>query len=265
MNDNIYFNDTIQRWCKKCSVCGNEQSYSNKNNALGAFKINSKCKKCYGCFKGSHLSNETKKKLSIQKIGNKNPMFGKHHSEEHKKYLSDINKGSKNGFYGKHLTEEQKNKSREINKGKSPPNKGKPMSQKQKDKIRKSVLLKLASSEGYEIRLKLRHGALKRLEKLKIPSCEDEGAKEYFQWLNMYYGFNFKPKIFKEIGYVADGYDENHHIWIEFDTLYHNSPYQQEKDRIRQENIIKYFNSKKNPLNNFVRVSVNKNKILCYG
>ena len=264
MNNNIYFNDIIKRWCKKCPICGDEQSYSEKNTSIKSLKKNIKCKKCNGNCKGGHLSNKTKEKLSLQKLGLKNPMFGKKHSNEFKKYLSDINKGSKNGFYGKHLTEKQKDILRKINKGKSPPNKGIAMSQEQKDKLRIIILSKLKGKNGDKIKANLRKGALKRLEKLKISSCEDEGAKEYFQWLNMYYGYNFKPKTFTEIGYVADGYDKNNHIWIEYDTPYHKLPSQKEKDYIRQQNIIKYFQSKNNPLNDFIRISVDKNKILCY-
>lgn len=58
--------------------------------------------------KGKNLSDEHKNKLSVSKIGGKNPMYGKKHSDEHRVYLSEINSGEKNGFYGKTHTEETK-------------------------------------------------------------------------------------------------------------------------------------------------------------
>lgn len=66
--------------------------------------------------KGRKLSKEHKQKLSLSKLGDKNPMFGKKHSEEHKQYLSEINSGDKNGFYGKTHTEEFKMKLSEYAK-----------------------------------------------------------------------------------------------------------------------------------------------------
>jgi hypothetical protein len=110
----------------------------------------------------------------------------------------------------------------------------------------------------------MRISILNRFKTNGIPSCEDAGAKEFFNKLNEKFGTNFKLKTFMEIGYVADGYDEKKHIWIEYDTPYHNTPSQQKRDFIRQNNIINYFIEIKNPLNNFIRVkstNVDLNKI----
>ena len=62
---------------------------------------------------------------------------------------------------------------------------------------------------------------LKRYEKLGIGICVDEGSKEWFYNYNKNHNSNFKPKKFIKLGYVADGYDKNKHIWIEYDTPYH--------------------------------------------
>ena len=43
--------------------------------------------------KGKKASEESKKRMSEAKIGEKNPMFGRHLSEEHKRRLSKVNRG----------------------------------------------------------------------------------------------------------------------------------------------------------------------------
>ena len=87
---------------------------------------------------------ETKKKMSQSRSGEKNHFYGKHHSDESKRKISESNKelkaGEKNPFYGKHHSEEVKKKMSESHKnisyetrkkmseshkGKPSPNKGK--------------------------------------------------------------------------------------------------------------------------------------------
>lgn len=47
------------------------------------------------------VSEETKRKISLSRIGEKNPMYGKHMSEENKKIRSEKWKGLKNPSFGK--------------------------------------------------------------------------------------------------------------------------------------------------------------------
>ena len=91
----------------------------------------------------------------------------------------------------------------------------------------------------------------------------DKNAPIFFKKLNER-GFNFNPKRFFEIGYDADGYDEEKHIWVEYDSLYHNNITQQKKDLIRQNNIIKHFESKNTPLIGFIRIVESKDGNLNY-
>lgn len=111
----------------------------------------------------------------------------------------------------------------------------------------------VGSKRNEKTKNKQRSIKLKKFQELGISACVDKGSKEYFDRLNKK-GFSFKPKVFIDIGYVADGYDENKHIWIEYDTPYHNSKYQRNKDKMRQENIIKHFEEINNPLKSFIRV-----------
>lgn len=53
-------------------------------------KMSENCKKTH---LGRKRSDDTKHKLSVTKIGDKNPMFGKKHSEEVKKKISELHKG----------------------------------------------------------------------------------------------------------------------------------------------------------------------------
>jgi hypothetical protein len=122
------------------------------------------------------------------------------------------------------------------------------------EKRSKSLKGRIFSNED---RQKIRSGILKRFEKLGIPNSTDKGADEFFKERNKE-GFNLKPKRFIEIGYDADGYDAEKHIWWEYDTPYHLLPYQKKRDLVRQNNIIEHFKKLGNPLKNFIRTQVDK-------
>lgn len=71
---------------------------------------------------GKQLSEETRKKLSEAKKGEKHYLYGKHLSEEHKEKLRESHKGLQSGekhpLYNKHHSEETVEKMREAHKGK---------------------------------------------------------------------------------------------------------------------------------------------------
>lgn len=72
---------------------------------------------------GVIVSEETKKKMSDSKIGEKNSFFGKHHTDETKSLISKNRigktKGVNNPFWGRKHTEESKQKNREAHIGKT--------------------------------------------------------------------------------------------------------------------------------------------------
>lgn len=85
--------------------------------------------------KGKHLSEETKRKVSVSHKGKQlsdetkrklsEAKKGKHFSEEHKRKISEANKGKNNPNYGKHLSEETKMRMSESHKGEKNPMYGK--------------------------------------------------------------------------------------------------------------------------------------------
>lgn len=257
-------------------LCNKELSYCAKTAYLRAKKINSLCLQC------KCSSHEHRKKLSesngSKQIGEKNPFFGKRHSNETKQLISNSMKGNIPWMKGKKHSEESKEKNRQSQLGKkhseehkrkiglkskgNKNNLGKTLSKEIRQKMSDVRIGRKSYIRTEESKRKLRISILKRFERLGISRKEDEGAKEYFQWLNMFYGYNFQPKRFIEIGYDADGYDEKLHEWIEYDTLYHKRIGQQKKDLIRQNNIIKYFESIGKPLNAFKRIIVWENNKL---
>ena len=227
---------------RECPECHKKQIFKSKFGFISAVKNNRLCRSC-------------------SKIGEKNPSFGVCPSYEIRKKISDFHskkpksnlhkqkisesliksglfKGEKNPFYNKHHSEKTKKLISDSQKGE------------------KSYKYHRLVSD--ETRKRMRKAKLEKMEKLGIAPCVDVGSVSFFKKLNES-GFNFKPKRFLEIGYYADGYDPEKHIWIEFDTPYHNQKCIKEKDLIRQNNIIKYFEDINKPLNKFIRVKSNKN------
>lgn len=68
--------------------------------------------------KNIKLSDEAKQKLSNERQGANNPMFGKCHFNEHKNKIAESMRGDKNHFYGKCHSEETKTKMSKCKKGK---------------------------------------------------------------------------------------------------------------------------------------------------
>lgn len=102
---------------------------------------------------------------------------------------------------------------------------------------------------------------LERMENLGIPPCADRGSAEYFQYQNEN-GFRFIENYsLKGEGYIVDGYDPYNNIVCEYDTKYHFRPKQMKKDLIRQDNIIRYFDSIGKPLNSFIRVNADTKEL----
>lgn len=220
--------ETFERKCSNIN-CNNIIIYKNKDyffyiiKRIKNRKHSGLCKRC-------------------SKIGDKNPNFGKHPT---KKTL-ELLKISRRKYFDENKEKYGKGLSPEVCKQISIRNKGKHHNIISKQKI------------GLSSRKRM----LRKIEELGIPTNEDIGSKEWFNNYNKETNSHFKSTSFlNSLGYVADGYDENKHIWIEYDTEYHKRNYQIKKDLIRQNNIIKYFENIGEPLVEFNRFITWENKL----
>lgn len=68
--------------------------------------------------RGVFPSEETRRKLSESRMGEKNHFYGKHHTEEAKYKISIAHSGENHYFYGKHLSDEHRRKIGDGNRGK---------------------------------------------------------------------------------------------------------------------------------------------------
>jgi hypothetical protein len=178
------------------------------------------------------------KHISEKLRGSNSPCYGKHLSEKTIQKLVELNTGSNNPRFGKHNSERHKQLVSEKLKGLNSPCFGKTMND--------------------EFKRKCRVRTLERFNKLGIASCVDEGAAEWFGNLIRDGHKIIQNFQLSEIGYVVDGYDPEKHVIIEYDTPYHFTLKQRNKDAVRQRNIIRYYEAKNNPLNMFVRVRASK-------
>ncbi len=162
---------------------------------------------------------------------------------------------------GHTTSEETRKKIGEANKiallGNIPPNKGKTMSEEQKRLLSKIHAGKKMSNE---CKKKHRINNLKRHASLGIPLNEDIGAREFIFEFNKKHGYSLKPKYFFDLGYIADGYDVQQHIWLEFDPPHHFYVDGSLKscDITRQNNIIAHFEEAGNPITKFIRVKADR-------
>lgn len=236
------YKGSLDRICKNCGKKYTFSSYGHyKKSILRSDQF--VCKSCISSkiHKGQIISKK-------QRQSQREKMLGRKHTEETKRKISEKTKGKNNPCYGRC---------------------GKLNPMYEKSGILSPTYGIIAWNRGKEMsdlaKRNMRIAKLKRFERLGIQAGEDCGAKEWFDKYNKENNTNYKPKRFIEIGYDADGYDEKLHSWIEYDTPYHKLTNRQEKDIIRQNNIIKYFESINKPLNKFTRIITwknNKEKII---
>lgn len=160
--------------------------------------------------KGSHLSEEAKRKISLSLIGNKYNL-GHHHSEESRKKMSEAHKGNKYSL-GNILSEETKRKISESLKGRPSHWKGKHLSEEHKKKIRETMKGKIFSEEHKERISKAIKGRVFSEEwknKLRISNKGKQSGSKNANWKG---GISFLPypvafnRELKELIRQRDGY-----------------------------------------------------------
>ena len=257
-------NDIIpqEEWTKLCPICNKIQKYRNEYNLKRSIRENRPCLSCgtkgkNTWMKGRPLSEETRDKISKSNKGKHN--F--HHTKEAKIKMSLAKIDYVPWIKGKHLSEETKQKIKEkrklqiIRKGHYHPLFGKHLSEEMKNKQSKALTGRKYGKRSEETKKRMRISRCKWLQRLNIGTRDDEGAKEWFDKYNKKCKTHFQQNWYCEsLGYYADGYDKEKHIWCEYDNKYHKQLKWKNKDLIRQNNIIKYFESIGNPLKQFIRI-----------
>ena len=194
----------FKRFCPKCL---RECTYSRKFGLHRAIRENRVCLSC--SMSGRKLSEETKKKLSFQKVGTKNPRFG----------VSSWNKGKSSWSKGKHFTEAHK-----TNISKSLV--GKPLSEEHKYKLRIATIKDLEKK-----------GISGRAKNHNPVSCG------FINRINELFGLSLRHALnggeVELYGYFVDGYDKEKNIIFEYDEARHRHPYKKKRDRIRQDNLLR--------------------------
>ena len=88
---------------------------------------------------GYSFTEETKRKISLSRIGEKNPFYRKHLSKEHRRKISEAQKGKTSPMKGRTLTEEHKRKLSLSNLGENCYMYGRKHSENVKRKISESL------------------------------------------------------------------------------------------------------------------------------
>lgn len=101
--------------------------------------------------KGVKASEETRAKLRLSKLGEKNPSFGKTHSKEHCAKIGAAVTGEKNGFFGKKHSAEALAKNSAAHSGNNHPQFGKPQSPETRAKIGAAAKLRHQQKQGIKI------------------------------------------------------------------------------------------------------------------
>lgn len=110
-----YWMDTLHPKFNICPNAGNHLGFKYSEESRKKMSFSKQGEKAP--MFGKHHTEESKQKDSIAHLKEKNGMFGKHHTEKAKQILTEKHLGEKNHFYNKKHTEEAKQKNREWHLG----------------------------------------------------------------------------------------------------------------------------------------------------
>ena len=220
-----------KKYTKNCPKCGKEQNYNRKYDCNFAIKHNLLCQSCSKIDK--HPTEETRKKFSILRKGNK-PHLGIKHSEESKIKMRNAKLGKNHPMFGK--------------KGKNHPLYGIELSGEHKEKISQSIK---GIPHTDEHKRKIRVSTINAISQYRLNGNQlfprySSNACKYFDKLNKENGWNLQHAMnggeyfISHLGYWIDGYDKNKKIIVEYDEKYHNRPFHIKRDLFRQNEIINY-------------------------
>ena len=220
---------------RNCPSCKRELFYRTKGKLKRAIENNCLCRSC--AYTGRTFSPETLLKMSMVKRGKKSPLRGISISDETKRKISLSKIGNV------HHSPLSRHKMSIAKKGCKAWNKGKIYSEK-----RRREMADCARQAMHRPDVRRRHvEALYQSQWLKVKT--DRGQLELLsKWNRM--GFNFIPNYaIKGSGflYYLDGYDPIRKVVLEYDSKYHFRKSQniRSKDLVREQNIINLLHPRK--------------------
>jgi len=209
--------DIYNKKCNSCTQIGRKASEKTKlkmslqrRGRKGIPHTDETKKKLSLLRMGKKLSEETKKKLSVLWSGKRNPKYKN----------GDKIKGNKNPFYGRSHTKETLGKISKANTGRK-------WTEDRKQKQRECLLRKLESQN---------------IVSFNPIACRfiDEYGKQ--QGYNFQHALNGGEK--QIIGYKLDGYDEKRNMIFEYDEPDHETKRKKTKDLVRLKNLINHLKCK---------------------
>ena len=244
------------KWKRNCPNCNDLMYYSNKYNLKRSSVDECLCKSC-------------------SKLGKLNPMFNHTFSETHIKKLKEKRKGGRPGL-GRVQTQQEKNmrsvilteywktdagiiSRNKIKKNNAKYWLGKERDEETKVKIRNTKFGQTASQETKN-KMSKSHIEYRENNNVKQIHNYNKLACKYFDWLNMYMGWNGQHATYngeKQVGrYFVDYYEPELNLVIEWDEYQHYdvTGKLKEKDINRQEYIEQVLNCK------FYRIKQKRNK-----
>jgi hypothetical protein len=218
--------EKIETYIRNCPKCNKSITHNTEESRNWAIKTNRPCRSCSQM--GRKVSDESKKKMSLAKIGK--PTW----SSLHRKEFGKIQCGKNHPMYGKHHTDEFKSKQ-----------KNRMIGNVFSDITKKKLSDASKKAWNNPIIRKKYNDSLEKTKWLKVRT--DKGQLELIEkWNKLGFNFetNYQIKTDKDLFYI-DGYDKEKNVVLEYDSKYHSKPYQQKKDLVRQNKIIEILKPKK--------------------
>ena len=200
---------------------------------------------------GKKLSEETKRKMSLSRMGRVSPNKGKKLSREWKEKIRQSNSGKNNYWYGKTHSKETIKKLSDAKLGEKNPFYGRKHSEKTKHLLRRlSTGRKIIISD--ETRMNMRKAAIRRLDNtlgqlgpnhnpIACQRIDEYGKKHGYKFQHAENGGEF---FIKDLGYWVDGYDKKKNVVIEYYEKFHNKPKKKFTDERRKQEIINHLGCK---------------------
>ena len=216
-------------WCRNCFICGTEIIHNGvhgESNARFSDKLKRKCKKCSNIqrsksLKGKPITEEHKNHISEAQRSDRAFWYGKTRSTDTKRKMSNARIGIK-------LSKETKQKLSEQKIGKNNHRYGKKATEEHREKMRIAALNRIK-----------KQGIMVAFNPIACKFIEEFGKKNNYKFQHALNGGEVCLS-----GFPVDGFDKDKNIVFEYDESYHYYNKRKEKDKYKQQCIIKKINPK---------------------